>query len=184
MCMSMKEIETKIIDIEETQVRRSLKNAGAKFHGKFSLLRYVFFVGAPHTGPGIDEFVRVRTDGKNSTLTYKYRKGKGLANTDEIEVNVDDFEKTVQILSRLFKGRRPWRQESKLEKWTYKGAEVCICTWPLIPSFVEVEASSEKKVMSTIKELKIKGKVFGNRSFAEVFGYYGKEGLDAGSLKF
>ena len=76
----MKEIETKIIDINEKEVRDKLLKIGAKKAENLFYRRYVFSLTKIKE---IDEFVRIRTDGKKTTITYKYRKGNGLRNTEE-----------------------------------------------------------------------------------------------------
>lgn len=73
----MKEIETKIIDINEREVRERLAKIGAKKIGNLFYRRYVFFLTDKKE---IDEFVRVRTDGKKTTITYKYREGMDIGN--------------------------------------------------------------------------------------------------------
>ena len=70
----MKEIETKIIDINEKEVRDKLLKIGAKKVDSIFYRRYVFSLTDKKE---IDEFVRIRTDGKKTTITYKYREGNG-----------------------------------------------------------------------------------------------------------
>jgi adenylate cyclase class 2 len=180
----MKEIEVKIIDFNEPKLRASLKRGRARYLGKSSLTRLVFDA-MPDTDEQ-DELIRIRTDGKRTTLTWKYRdnRGKNLDNTDEIEVEVGDFGKAAEIISKLWKGGRPYRQETKLEKWDYKGVEVAICTWPLIPPFVEVEGKTVKAVRNAIKELGIEGTNMGNSNLRKIFARYGQEGKDLGDLQF
>jgi hypothetical protein len=180
----MKEIETKIIDFDEKRLRASLKKAKARYVGKLSFRRYVYDL-KPYLHKGeADEFFRLRTDGKRSTLTYKLRKGKGLLNTEEIEVDVADFDTARMIISKMWTGRKPYYQENTIDRWMYEGAEIEIVRWPLIPPLVEVEAKSEKAVRSAIKKLKIAGTDMGNSSLAKIFVRYGLPGRDAADLRF
>lgn len=180
----MEEIETKILEFDEQALRKKLTEKGAKYEGKHSYTRVVFYMRSKK--PEDDEFIRVRTDGQNSTLTWKYRNGskKSLDNTDEIEVGVEDFEKTVEIVSKLWKGDPPFRQENMIEKWNYNGIEITIAKWPLIPPYLELEANSEKQVRNAIKELEIKGEEIGNTNLAAIFIRYGQKGKDGEDLKF
>jgi len=180
----MKEIEIKIVDFNEAKLRSALRKRKAEYRGKSSLKRLVFDA-MPDSGDQ-DELIRIRTDGKRTTLTWKYRdnRGKNIDNTDEIEVEVSDFDKAAEIISKLWKGTRPYRQETKLETWDYKGVEVAICTWPLVPPFVEVEGKTEKEVRRAVKELGIEGKDMGNSNLAKIFAMYGQEGKDIGDLHF
>ena len=85
-------------------------------------------------------------------MTWKYRSRlRALNNTEELETEISDFDKAVTIISKIRKRKRPIYQETKLEKWNYKGVEVAICTWPLVPPFLELESDSERKIRSAIK---------------------------------
>jgi adenylate cyclase class 2 len=180
----MKEIETKILEFDENALRESLGKAGAEYLGKRSLRRVVFDAMPGTTEQ--DEIIRVRTDGSRTTLTWKYRDNRkgSLDNTEEIEVDVSDFDKTVEIISKLWKGKPPYHQETMLETWRCMGVEIAICTWPLVPPFLEVEGESESDVRNAITELAITGKEIGNMGLAYVFERYGQKGKDAGDLKF
>jgi adenylate cyclase, class 2 len=180
----MKEIETKILDFDEDGLRKNLKLHGGKYIGK-SLLKRVVFDLMPGTTEQ-DEIIRIRTDGKRTTLTWKVRDNriKKLDNTEELEVEVDDFDKTVEIISKIWKGPDPYHQESKLEKWDYKNVEIAICTWPLVPPFLEIEGQNEEEINKVIDELKIGGTNIGNHSLAKIFERYGQNGKDAGDLRF
>ncbi len=180
----MKEIETKILEFDEKDLRENLEKVSAKYYGEHLLRRFVFDV-IPYPSDQ-DEFFRVRTDGKKTTLTWKHRdnKIKGLGNTEEIEVFVSDFEKTVKILLKLWKGVLPYKQETKIEKWMYDEVEIAICTWPKIPKFLELEGESEEKIKSVIDKLQIKGENIGNTNLAGIFEKYGQKGMDMGDLSF
>lgn len=176
----MKEIETKIIDINEKEVRDKLVKIGAKKAGKIFYRRYVFSLAKIKE---IDEFVRVRTDGKKTTITYKYRKGNGLRNTEEIETEVGDFRKSSRILEKALK-IKPIYQENKVEKWFYKNVEIDIIYWPLIKPILEIEGKSVKEVVRTKEKLNIKGEDIGNKNLDFTFKHYGQAGKDRGNLYF
>lgn len=180
----MKEIETKILEFNEASLRKTLDAMGAKYLGKSSMRRMVFFLMLETDEQ--DEILRVRTDGKRTTLTWKYRnnKEKKLDNTEEVEIEVYDFDKTVELMSKHCKGKKPCCQENKTEKWLYKNIEVAICTWPLIPKFLELEGKIEEAIKVAIKELEIKGEEIGNDNLAMIFERYGQKGKDSGELRF
>ncbi len=185
----MKEIETKIVDVDIRKLRANLKKAKARYLGRTFYRRYVFDlhpadVYADYSKWDYDNFIRLRTNGKKTTMTYKFRKGKGLANTEEIEVDVSDFAEAHKILSRMLEGNRPYYQENIVWRWMYKGAEIAILKWPPVPPYIEVEAPSEKVVRTAIKELGIDGKELGNTNLVEIFARAGHRGEDQGDLKF
>lgn len=179
----MKEIETKILEFDEQSLRDNLKSANAEYEGKFMQKRVVFFISDEKSNG--DEFVRVRTDGKKTAITWKFRsRAKELNNTEEVEIEVSDFDKAVQIISKVWKGKTPIYQENEVEKWNYKGVEVAILTWPLIPPYIEVEGKTEDAVRNVIKELEIKGEDIGNTNLVAIFDRYGHHGKDWGDLRF
>ena len=175
---------TKILDFDEKSLREALKNSGAKYVGKF-LQRRVVFDARPDTTEK-HELFRIRTNGTKTTLTWKFRDEtkKGMDNTDETEVEVSDFDKTVEIISKLWSGIKPYHQENRVEKWDYKGVEIAIIQWPLVPPFLELEGKSEEQIRNVINELGIKGEVIGNIGSWYVFDRYGQHGKDAGDLSF
>ncbi|MCL5008676.1 MAG: CYTH domain-containing protein [Candidatus Marsarchaeota archaeon] len=178
----MKEIETKIIDFDEKSLRESLKNSGARYAGKVTQRRVVFDAMPDTTEK--HEIFRIRTNGIITTLTWKFRDEtiKGFDNTEELEVEVSDFDKTVDIISKLWNGIKPYHQENTFEKWDYKGVEIAIIQWPLVPPYLELEGKSEKQIRNVINELGIKGEVIGNIGLWYVFDRYGQHGKDAGDL--
>jgi len=110
------EIETKINKINVDEIVKALKKNKAKFLENFFFRRYVFNLKDPE---GADRFIRLRTDGKKTTLTYKRRLGSSLANTEEIEVEVSDFDATAKILSQIIPN--PLYQESKRTSYLLEG---------------------------------------------------------------
>ena len=176
----MKEIETKIIDINEKEVRDKLVKIGAKKIDKIFYRRYMFSLSKIK---GIDELVRIRTDGKKTTITYKYRKGNGLRNTEEIETEAGDFRKSARIFEKALK-IKPVYQENKVEKWFYKNVEIDIIYWPLIKPILEIEGKSVKEVVRTKEKLNIKGEDIGNKNLDFTFKHYGQAGKNIGNLYF
>lgn len=164
----MREIETKIIDFDENEVRENLKKSEAKFLGTHSFKRYIFDLTR---NKGEDEFLRVRTDGKETTMTYKYRRGSTIDNTEEIEVKVGDFDTTAKILSKVI--NQSLYQENSVEEWNYNNVIISISRWPQIPPVIEVEGETEEMVRKTIEQIGIKGKEMGNIGWESLYSYYG-----------
>lgn len=164
----MIEIETKIIDFDEKKLRAELKKKGKNGSGEILQRRWIFNLSK---NAGVDEFIRVRTDGEKCTIAYKYRKGDGLGNTEEIEIETNDFDSSAEIFSKFIKDGK--YQENKRETFMLDGVEITINRWPLIPPVLEVEASSEKKVRDTITELGIGGKELGNIGWEKLYMQFG-----------
>lgn len=152
----MLEIETKIINFDDKAATERLKAIGAEFDGNVFFRRWTFDLTKK---PGEDEFIRVRTDGKRTTLTYKFRKGSTLANTEEVEVEVEDFEKTATIMSKLCS--TSYYAENRIERWSYRGVEITLNRWPKIPPVIEVEGGSEPEVKAAVNAIQM-GEEIGN----------------------
>lgn len=64
----------------------------------------------------------------------------------------DDYENAILLLKSC--GLKPKaEQESYRETWEYDDVEICIDTWPWLPTFAEVEGPSEKAVWDTARKL-------------------------------
>ena len=175
----MIEIETKIIDIDKDGLIAKLEKNGAKFAGKTLQKRWVF---ALKKAENEDRFIRVRTDGKTATVTYKYRTGSGLANTEELETAVEDFDTAVKIFQKAL-GDGLY-QENVRYTYIYKNAEITINEWPKLRPVVEVEAKSEEEVRAAISEIGIVGKELGNISWEKVYAMHGMDLKSFKTLKF
>ena len=160
------EFETRVLDINTGEMQRKLRALGAKEEPEVLLRRYVFDIN-----PAADEFVRVRDNGKNITITYKCKKGSGISETEEIEVITNDFDKAVELCSKLnFKGK--YYQENKRHVFHLNSVEFSIDSWPRIPPFLEIEASSEEKVKEALKWLELENQDIGNPTIKSVYARY------------
>ena len=175
----MVEIETKIDEIDLKDAEEALRKIGAKFVEKKLFKRWVFSL--PEKS-GEDRFVRLRTDGKTSTLTYKRRFGDGLANTEEIETEVKNFDAVAKILSSLI--LEPLYQENRRTLYSFGDVEISIDEWPKLPPIMEIEADSEAKVRDALNKLNIKGKELGNIGWEKVYAMHGMDLRSFKILKF
>ena len=98
------------------------------------------------------KFVRVRDEGDKITFSYKQLIDRTLEGTKEICVEVNNFEKTCDLLMAVGFDIKSY-QETKRERWDFDGVEVTIDTWPWIQTFVEIEGESEEKLKQTAQKL-------------------------------
>jgi adenylate cyclase class 2 len=162
-----KEFETKVLDIDVKEIERKLRKLGAKPEKEVLMRRWVFDIDLSR-----DEWIRLRDDGHKNTITYKCKTGQGISETEEIEVEVSDFEETAKILSKL-KFKDTYYQENRRKAFMLKGIEFTIDTWPKIPKYLEVESSSEKKVREGLKLLGLEGEDAGNMTVKATYARYG-----------
>ena len=163
----MIETETKIIDINIEKFKESMKAKGIEHSDRKLQRRWVFSLPSKN---GENRFIRVRTNGDITTLTYKHRAGETMSNTEEIETEVKDFDKTKLIISKIL-GDGNYKENYRIT-YNYEGAEITIDEWPNIPPIIEVEAESEEKILRLIKELEIDGRVIGNVGIGKVYSIY------------
>ena len=146
--MSDIEHEAKIINISPATIRRRLKKIGATKVGDYHFRRYVF-----DTMPASpDRWVRLRSDGKSTTLTVKEINSSTIDGTKEWEVAVSDLATTLKILEKI--GIKPrGYQENKREEYRLDGVQIAIDSWPKLKPYIEIEANSSTKVIETAGHL-------------------------------
>jgi adenylate cyclase class 2 len=175
-----KEFETQVLNIDEADIRAKLKKLGAKEEPKKSHRRWVYDIN-PH---GCSEWVRLRTDGKKTTICYKLRKDNSPTGTEEIEVEVDDFEKTAELLSKLSFYFEKYYQENISQIYRLDDIEFKIDKWPMIPTMFEIEAKSEKGVARGLELLGLTGREYGHHGHVRIYKDYGIDLHDLKELKF
>jgi adenylate cyclase class 2 len=150
-----REIEVRFLDIEVPALNRRLKKLGGADGGEKLLSEIIFYDkkliwrdGTPR------KFIRLRSDGERTMLAFKEAAALRADGTIEIEVSVGDLEKTALILEEagLIAFRR---QEKKRHSWRLGPVTVDIDTWPLIPTFVELEGTSERDLKKAAEKLRL-----------------------------
>jgi len=137
------EYEVRILEIDKNDFIKRLEQLGAKKEEDFFQRRYVYDFNPAIKG----KWIRLRTNGRESTLTIKNIISSLIDGTKEIEIVVSDFDKCKYILNEL------GYQENKRTRYYLDGVEIDIDTWPKIPTYVEIEGNSEEEVMTLIRKL-------------------------------
>ncbi len=146
------EIEAKFPNADTGVLRAKLSEIGAVQKHSEVLMRRKNFDYPDHRLYAIGGWIRVRDEGNKVTMSYKQLNDRTLHGTKEINITVDDFDKTCAFLDVVgFKSKS--YQETKREKWILNNVEVTIDTWPWVPTFVELEGPNEEIVRKTATEL-------------------------------
>ncbi len=148
------EIEAKFLDIDSVDIRKRLRNLGAKLVHSERLMRLQTFDLPDWSLKNKGGWIRVRDEGDKITLSYKQETDRTLYGTKEITVRVSDFNLTCKLLEEIGLLKKGF-QETKREKWILDECEVTIDTWPWIPVMVEVEGSSEDLVKKVVSKLNL-----------------------------
>ena len=147
------EYEARILEIDKDKLIKRLNKLNAKFVGEFNQKRYVYNIIPKADG----KWLRLRTNGKKTTLTYKSVEKNSIDGTKELEIEVDNFENTNSLLE-LAGIKNKGYQENNRVQYVLDDVEIDIDTWPMIPTYVEIEGKSEKSVLNIIKKLGINDK--------------------------
>ena len=141
------EIEAQFLDINKDDVRSKLKEIGAELEKPEVLMRRVVFYTGEHS------FARVRDEGDKIVMTYKnISDDHSILGTKEVNVQVGDYDDAILLLKGCGLKIKA-RQETKREIWRLGKVEICIDTWPWLPTFMEIEGPTEKSVWETASKL-------------------------------
>jgi len=144
------EIEAQFLDINKNDIRIKLKEIGAKLEKPEVLMRRVVFYTGEHS------FARVRDEGNRIVMTYKnVSDDHSILGTKEVNVEADNYNNAILFLKGCGLEIKA-HQETLREIWTLGKAEICIDTWPWIPTFLEIEAPSEAEVWNIAEKLGLK----------------------------
>lgn len=142
------EYEVRILEVDVEKVKDRLEKLKAKMKWDQIQKRYVYdFI------PKLDgKWIRLRTNGDKTTLTIKNIVTSKIDGTQELEVVVDNFERTNLILKELGYVPKGY-QENRRIQYELNGMEVDIDSWPMIPTYLEIEGPSEEAVYNTVEAL-------------------------------
>lgn len=172
------EYEVRILEIDVEDVIKRLEKIKALKEWDLLQQRYVYdFI------PKVDnKWLRLRTNGEKTTLTIKEIVTSDIDGTRELEIEVDDFEKTNMILNELGYEARSY-QENRRVQYKYDGVEIDIDYWPLIPTYLEIEGPTEEKVYEILELLGYNKEECTTRDVEGIYSDYGYNIMKMKSLK-
>jgi len=142
------EYEAKILNIAKDKFIKQLEALGAKRVGSYNFKRYVF-----DTIPVCkNKWVRLRTDGTETTITCKEIVGDTIDGTIENEISVNDFDKALEVLIALGLTPRGY-QENVREEFKLDSVQVTVDSWPLLEDYAEIEGNNSGDVVNTASRL-------------------------------
>ncbi|HEY0011016.1 MAG TPA: class IV adenylate cyclase [Candidatus Paceibacterota bacterium] len=151
--MKHTEIEVRFLEIDTDALKARLREVGAEDHNE-SLLEEVIVYDEKLEWIKERRFMRLRTKGGTTVLTYKEHPEEPSAEALEIEFTVGSGEDALALLGKLgFVGYR--RQQKRRHSFTYKGVVIDIDTWPKIPPYVELEGESLDSIKAVAQDLSL-----------------------------
>lgn len=144
------EYEVRVLEINKENLIKKLESLGAKKVADFDYKRriYNFNPVTPY------KWIRLRTDGKKTTLTVKKLESLEIDGTKEMEIEVSSFDETNNMLNELGYKSHTY-QENKRTRYILNNVELDIDSWPYIPTYLEIEGKDEKSVKDMIKLLEV-----------------------------
>ena len=144
------EYEIRVLEVDVEKIIKKLDSLGATKVGEWEQKRYVYdFIPKRE-----NQWIRLRTNGKQSTLTYKNVEKDTIDGTKELEIVVDDFEKTNEMLEVLGYKSKGYQENNRI-RYMLNGVEIDIDSWPKIPTYMEIEGKDEEEVNSTLELLDV-----------------------------
>lgn len=143
------EREVTILDIDEKDFIKKLLDNGAVKESEYLQRRYTYDFKPVNP----NKWIRLRTNGEKTTLTIKEIKNKNtIDGTLEMETIVGNFDIMNDILKELGYTYRNY-QENYRKVYIMGGAEISIDSWPLIPTYVEIEGKTNQDVLNVLEKL-------------------------------
>ena len=168
----MKEIEVKILEINKEEIIRKLVGLGIKKIAEEKQKSY-FFDFPDGRLKNEKRSLRLRSFGNRFFVTSKKPiSSDGIKIEDELEIDVSSIEETEKIFLAIGLKRKDFVECVRI-KFKSNDALFEIDTYPGIPCFMEIEASSEKIIEKWIEKLKIDKNKIKAWSGRELFAHYG-----------
>jgi len=185
MANNYEEIEAKFLNINIEDIEKKLKENGATKVGEY----FQKWVTLDYPDWRLDKegaWIRLRDEG-NGEISLSYKKRLGMAskksgNNDlgmqEIEVKVNDFEKTKLIFETLGFTIKHYAEKKRI-RWTKEETEFDIDTYPELEPYIEIETSSWDKIE---KEAKLLGLNFEDKKIFSSNQVYALKNIDVSKL--
>ena len=174
------EYEITVLDIDVSEIEKKLESIGAIKQGEYFQKRNLYNFHEEYRG----RFIRLRTNGEKTTLTIKEKSAKKeIGSVKELEIEVSSFEKANEILELLGYEHSTY-QENKRIIYKLGHIEFDIDTWPMIPTYLEIEGKNKEDVEKMIKILDIDEEKLSLDKVSEIYKKYGIDIHQYKELKF
>ena len=172
------EYEVRILEIDVDSIKKKVEEVGATLEWDRLQRRYVYdFI------PKVDnKWIRLRTNGIKTTLTIKNFVTSEIDGTQELEIVVDDFDRTNSILEELGYEHRAY-QENRRIQYKLNEVEIDIDSWPMIPTYLEIEGPSEEEVYKIVELLGFSKSDITTRDVEGIYNDYGHDVMEIKELK-
>ena len=173
------EYEVRVLEINVDELVKKLEKLGAKKVGDWKQRRYAYDLGEYSK----NRWIRLRTNGEETTITYKEILNGEIDGTHEIEFKINDFDTANEFFQKIgFTNGR--YQENHRIRYVLNDVELDIDTWHMIPTYLEIEGKNKKDVYDMIKLLELENEKITTSDVAEVYRSYVYDESKIKILKF
>ena len=138
-----------------------------------------------------NKWVRLRETNGKTTITVKHilntedkeNNNSKIQKVIETEINVPSLEEANNLLEQLGFFYRNYQEKYRVT-YSVDGVEVDIDSWPLIPTYLEIENDSEKIIQDTIEKLGLKDKEIVSCNTDDIYVKYGVDLYKYRELRF
>jgi len=168
------EYEVKVLDIDVNYIENKLIALWAEVFDEMLMKRWVYdFSNKNKNDWNVSaEWYRLRDDWNKITIIYKVRTSNTIWWTKEVELVVDDFDVAHELLSKL-DWDNTYYQENRRKLFLLDWIEFTIDSWPMIPSYLEIESSSKQDVERWLNLLWLENNEYWDFSVLSVYEKYG-----------
>lgn len=140
------------MEIDKPKLIQRLHELGATNLGEHFLRERIFYDRELTWMYDTIKMVRIREYDEHIYLTYKHSQTMTADGTEEIEMKINDADKTELFLTKL--GLVMYRrQEKRRHAFNLDDVIVDIDTWPKVPTYVELECPSEEALKNAAQKL-------------------------------
>ena len=175
------EKEIKVLNINPEEAEKLLSSLGYVKTEELGFRRFVYNVIPVNP----NAWIRLRSNGKKTTLTYKESVSDTIDGMKEIEVEVNDFDETNELLKAAGHDPRNYQENTRIN-YEGRNCTISIDSWPQIPVYMEIESTDVESVTKCLEDLAdlVKDKKQTSLSTEEVYRQYGIELSSIKELKF
>ncbi len=142
------ELEVKILDVNIEGIKLILEKLQASYKWSKMMKRYVYNFNPIRQWSR----VRLRDNWNQTTLTIKEISSDNIDWTKELEIVVDSFEKTHEILKKLWYKEKAY-QENRRTSYDLMWVNIEIDERPMIPPYIEIEWNSTQEIEDIVSKL-------------------------------
>ncbi len=162
------EYEVKVLEIDHDKYISLLEEMGAKKVSDAMQKRYIYDLIPAHP----KKWIRLRTNGKKTTITLKEIQEETIDGMKETEIEVNDFNMAHQLLLGLGYKSKGFQQNKRVQ-YILDDVEIDLDHWPHIPEYMEIEGKDEESVNKMIEKLGVDKSKVTTMDVDSVYKHYG-----------